>query len=49
MCLHETCKDNIMLETKNRAEANLIVAEMESRGRKEAADRQKKKPRIARR
>lgn len=49
MCLCETCKDNIMLETKNRAEANLIVAEMESRGRKEAADRQKKKPRIARR
>lgn len=49
MCLCETCKDNIMLETNNRAEANLIIADMESRGRKEAADKRKKNPKTGRR
>ena len=49
MCLCESCKDAIMLETKNRAEANLIIAGMESRGRKEAADKRKKNLKTARR
>ena len=49
MCLCETCKDSIMLETRNRAEADLVIADMETRGRKEAADRRKKKPKVARR
>lgn len=49
ICLCETCKDSILLETRNRAEANPIVADMESRGRKEAVDKRRKNPRTAKR
>jgi len=46
MCLCDTCKDKIMLETKDRAGINRIIEDMENRGRKAAADREKKKKKL---
>jgi len=43
MCLCDTCRDKIMLETKDRAGVNQSITEMEKRSKKEIADREKKK------
>lgn len=46
MCLCDPCRDKIMLETKERAEIPKIIADMEKRSKKEAADREKKKKKL---
>ncbi len=43
MCLCDTCRDNIMLETKNRAEINKSISEMEKRSKKKEASANKEK------
>ena len=43
MCLCDVCRDKIMLETKERADIDKIITDMEKRSKKEAADREKKK------
>jgi hypothetical protein len=47
MCLCDMCRDKIMLETKDRAGINQRITEMEKRSKKEAADREKKKKKLA--
>jgi hypothetical protein len=46
MCLCDTCRDKIMLETKDRAGINQSILEMEKRSKKEAADKEKKKRKL---
>jgi hypothetical protein len=43
MCLCQLCRDKIMLETKDRADIDKRITEMEKRSRKEAAESSKKK------
>ena len=43
ICLCDTCRDKIMLETMDRARINQSITGMEKRSKKEAADREKKK------
>ena len=43
MCLCDTCRDKIMLETKDRAGINQSITEMEKRSKKAAAGKEKKK------
>ena len=43
MCLCDMCRDKIMLETRDRAEVDQSITEMEKRSKKEIADRGKKK------
>jgi len=47
MCLCDACRDKIMLETKDRAEINQSITQMENRSKKETADREKKKKKLA--
>lgn len=49
MCLCDLCRDKIMLETKDRAEINQSITEMEKRSKKETADREKKKKKMVKR
>jgi hypothetical protein len=46
MCLCDTCRDKIMLETKDRAGINQCITEMEKRSKKEIDDREKKKKKL---
>jgi hypothetical protein len=46
MCLCDTCRDKIMLETKDRAGIIQSVSEMEKRTKKQAADIEKKKKKL---
>ena len=46
MCLCDACRDKIMLETKDRAEINQSITEMEKRSKKETADKEKKKKKL---
>lgn len=48
ICLCDLCRDKVMLETKERAEIDKIIADMEKRSKKEAADREKKKKKLKR-
>jgi hypothetical protein len=43
MCLCDTCRDKIMLETKDRAGINQSITAMEKRSKKDAAENDKKK------
>jgi len=43
MCLCDTCRDKIMLETKDRAEINKSLSDMEKRNKKKAASLNKEK------
>ncbi len=46
MCLCDMCRDKIMLETKDRAQINQSITDMEKRSKKEAADKEKKKRKL---
>jgi hypothetical protein len=46
ICFCDMCRDKIMLETKDRAEINQSITEMEKRSKKETADREKKKRKL---
>jgi hypothetical protein len=46
MFLCDTCRDKIMLETKDRAGINQSITQMEKRGKKEAAESANKKKKL---
>lgn len=46
MCLCDTCRDKIMLETKDRAGINQSITQMEKRSKKEATESAKKKKKL---
>jgi hypothetical protein len=46
LCLCDRCRDKVMLETKNRAEIDQSITEMDKRGKKKSVDSENKKRKL---